>query len=518
MLTSFLDTVMTTLPETMKMGVVNDIKVEAVLNSLKEDDFDDVDVKEKLIKLKKDWAHSPKGSADIGEGFLGLLAGYGAKSQFEHIMNVGIDDTTPVTNSIFHAMAGVAQASYITSFLEVIGGLIPLVNGQAIGTAVRAQFEATGTPQIVGFGYGNIMSEAIGPFVRQEMNTLFQKTQLGLGDMSHLFHRKLVTEEQFDAAANANGYHTELAAKFLEGSKYYPGPTDFIRFAVREVFNEKVVSEYKYDQDFPANMEDRVKRAGMSIEQLKWYWRAHWELPSPNLGFQMLHRGVISESKLKKLLQVSDYAPGWIDDMLAVSYTPYSRVDARRLFSDRVLSEEQYLTSLKDIGYNDDKAGKMLEWAKINRAGPEKDLTRSMVLKAYELGLVIPEDALKYLQELGYDLDESKLILELEDNRIGQQVTIEEIKVLNYRYSRDKMTIEEYNKSMGLLGLPMKKIEGERVKARQMHEKRIKLPTKADITDWFKKGLIKIEDFKVKLSSIGYQAGDIELFAKAVML
>ncbi|GAH32948.1 unnamed protein product, partial [marine sediment metagenome] len=174
--------------------------------------------------------------------------------------------------------------------------------------------------------------------------------------------------------------------------------------------------------------------------------------------------------------------------------------------------------SLKDIGYNDEKAGNMLAWAKIQKRGPEKDLTRAMILQAYNYGLIDQTKALEYIGGMGYDDEESKLILDLEDSRAEQQVKIEEVKVLNYKFSKDVISIAEYDTAMGALGLPKTKIASERVKARQMFDKRIKLPTKADIEDWLKKGIIKLPEYKVRLSSIGYQEADIELFAKAVVI
>lgn len=510
--------VLSIIPETMKKGVIDDLKKEVSEKSLHPERYDDPVFKKALEKLKEDFSHSPEGSADIGEGFIGVLAGFQARGQFEQIMNLGIDDSTPFTNRVFQAIAGVTQMSEVAAIMGIVGGAIPLTNLQAIGTEMHQYLSSSGVAQISGFGYGNILSEALSPMISEEMNGLFLRTRLGIGDMTHLLHRKIIDIDAYLDSCKKDGISPELANNFFEGTKYYPSPGDFIRFAVREVYDETVVKKYGYDTNFPAYMKDKVEKAGMSIEQLKSFWRAHWELPSPLMGFEMLHRGIINDKTLEELLLISDYAPGWVKHMMDVSYTPYTRVDARRLFELDVLTEEEYLKSLHDIGYNDERAGKMLEWAKLQKRGPEKDLTRAMVLKAYEYGLVTSKAALEYLKGIGYDSEESELILDLEDTRREQQVTLEEIKVLNFRFSRDQMTIGEYDAAMVKLGIPLVKAQAERVKARQMHEKRIKLPTKVDIEDWFKKGLIKIDDYKVKLSSIGYQPADIELFAKAVLI
>ena len=89
----------------------------------------------------------------------------------------------------------------------------------------------------------------------------------------------------------------------------------------------------------------------MDKEVLQWYWRAHWELPSPTTGFEMLHRlhpdvlEVIGEKykemglnpddlktdldTLKELLKISDYPKYWRDRLAAISYSPLTRVDLR---------------------------------------------------------------------------------------------------------------------------------------------------------------------------------------------
>jgi hypothetical protein len=146
-------------------------------------------------------------------------------------------------------------------------------------------------------------------------------------------------------------------AQSLSDLKFYiPGAQDLITMAVRDVFNPAIVEEFGQDQDFPDEFGTYAAQQGISDFWARKYWAAHWVLPSMQMGFEMLHRRVIDEDKLKRLMAAQDIMPGWRDDLIAISYRPYTRVDIRRMHDTGVLSEDEVYDAYRDIGYNDQRA------------------------------------------------------------------------------------------------------------------------------------------------------------------
>ncbi|GAH31003.1 unnamed protein product, partial [marine sediment metagenome] len=74
----------------------------------------------------------------------------------------------------------------------------------------------------------------------------------------------------------------------------YPIPpvADIITMAVREAFTPAIAKKFGQYEDYPPEFEHWAERKGLSKDWSMRYWAAHWSLPSPSQGFEMLHRGV----------------------------------------------------------------------------------------------------------------------------------------------------------------------------------------------------------------------------------
>jgi len=77
------------------------------------------------------------------------------------------------------------------------------------------------------------------------------------------------------------GFNDKEIKILRELSWAYPSPTDFIRFAVREVFTKDAKTQEALSAEFPEDIVPYAEKAGMRKDVLMWYWKAHWELPSP---------------------------------------------------------------------------------------------------------------------------------------------------------------------------------------------------------------------------------------------
>lgn len=238
-----------------------------------------------------------------------------------------------------------------------------------------------------------------------------------------------ISEEEFEEYRQKLGWSKEDWEKFEKAHRYFPSPSDLIRFSVREVWRPEVVAKYGYDQEFPEQFKKEAAKVGMSEEVAKWYWRAHWELPSLTQGYEMLARlapdvvdffkerykkmGLDPEKiktdldTLRDLIRIHDIAPYWRDRLIAISYPPLPRVDIRRIYELALITDDELYYRLRDYGYSPKDAELMALFyrayriARSLRARYRKGWIDAEGVKQELLSIGIPEERVnEWVQEI----------------------------------------------------------------------------------------------------------------------
>lgn len=158
------------------------------------------------------------------------------------------------------------------------------------------------------------------------------------------------------------GIHPNYNHLYKELAYQIPPVADIITMAVREAFTPAIAARFGQYEDLPSEFVEWVGKKGLSREWAERYWAAHWSLPSPQQGFEMLHRGVIGEADLNMLMRALDIMPFWRDKLIQIAYRPLSRVDVRRMFALGVLDVSGVRKAYTDIGYNDYNADLMTQF------------------------------------------------------------------------------------------------------------------------------------------------------------
>jgi len=244
----------------------------------------------------------------------------------------------------------------------------------------------------------------------------------GEGESMALLRRGEINQSGFFERLAKLGFDSQAMVDMLDLKDLIPPPPDLVRMALREAFRDDVAAAWSYDEDFPPAFATWMEKQGYSQQWAKYYWRAHWALPSVSQGFEMRHRDVINEGELNQLLRISDIPRRWRENLTEIAYRPLTRVDVRRMHDMGVLTDQQVKRAYKDLGYNETNAQLMLDFtvAYNDRTGEGedkefKDITRSMVIQAYQKGLLTREQAETRLMELEYDTEAIELLLELAD-------------------------------------------------------------------------------------------------------
>jgi len=296
-------------------------------------------------------------------------------------------------------------------------------------------------------------------------------------------HRKLISDDEFYSLMQRLGYSRERADILWHTSFFYPTPSDLVSWQAREVFEEDAVRKYGLDAEFERIRKEPFYRAGMDDEQIRNYWRAHWQHASWTQVAEMLHRNQLTKDEVWEWFRLVEIPPYWRDKFIAVSYSPYTRVDVRRMWDMRTIDESELMRTYLDLGYDEEHATNMVIWTKVYTAFPdliarfrngwitsdqvldeliqmgmpanrakelletkiktpvkaerlakERDLTKTEILKGLKLGKLSQAQATALLERLGYDRAEASFIVEITMATEGSPETPLDFRALVERY------------------------------------------------------------------------------------
>lgn len=452
-----------TLVKTLAKGAIEEAKREVALKSLDENLFRTAEVRGAVTELKEAWKHSPEGSSDLFGDIIKVLVGKGAQLQFEGVSGVKILSSDTYSSRVFDQMMWITDISLLAAALEVIGSFIPTCNAQYLGIVLKEYLSDSGISQIVGFGYGMMFSNVVSPLLTYELNQKVRPSILDPLTAIRCERKVLLPKVEVDGILAKHGFSDAYIGALKEETLFYPSPLDLIRFGVRETFKEDIVSKYQYDAEYPTAIDPYILKAGLPPLWMKHYWRAHWELPSVTMGYEMLHRGLITLDELKTLLEISDVAPWWRDKLVGISYSPYTRVDTRRLYKDGVITRDEVKRTYKDLGYDDIHAENLTTWTckEITQEKKEKtkDLSQAQILLAYTDGEILKDETTTSLIALGYDNAESELLISMTDYNNYKSELAEEYNVMKAEYLAGITDKAGATKSMSELKLSQREQE-----------------------------------------------------------
>lgn len=248
--------------------------------------------------------------------------------------------------------------------------------------------------------------------------------------------------ERMKAAAVTEDKTEEL----IEANRPVPTLEDIIRFAVRDVFEPDVVARGRLDEGMPPEFVKQAAQRGLSEEDTKFFWRAHWVFPSLLQSFEMFHRLFdnpnpeirFTRADMDTLFNVADIAPGMRERLQAIAFRPIGRVDIRRfdalgIFGTGELRRTKLIRAYRELGFSPTDAANQTEFTIRLNDKDDKEFSRSQILELFRSGLPrenTREAAETALQKLGFTEDKIKLMLDLEDLKIidvEERIVIDEV-------------------------------------------------------------------------------------------
>jgi len=328
--------------------------------------------------------------------------------------------------------------------------------------------------------------------------------------------RGTITREKLYERMHELGYTDTRIAEIVPTWEMLPGPQDLFTMVAHEAFEPDMYKMMGLEAEFPTEQVNWLKKQGISEAWARKYWIAHWQQPSLEMGFEMLHRGIIDLKTLDMLFRTVEIPQYWRDKITRIAYTPYTRVDARRMHALGVLSDEELIRSFMDIGYDVAHAVKMAEFTIRDNANAEHQLTRSTILSSYEKKLISRTDAKELLVSQNLSGAAAEYYLTLSD--YNQQLALQDLLLENLhdRYILRDITERQARDALGATGMLGDRINAL-IEAWNLEAyKHTKTPSLSDLSDFLLRGIISEAQYRDSMSRLGYKAVSINWYVKAL--
>lgn len=427
--------------------------------------------------------------ADAGSELSKVLAGsidkaFNSPEGFFKALNSRIDDISTViddlkagkfhsTEEFFSAIFGNQPATGLARGLIILASVIP--------TLISA-VNMAGEPALDAFGQLVQQDSPVKLLSPSDYLTAYFKKAISFDYMKDKLAKQGINEEQMTVLLNASvtdpDFGTMIQAKrrgfitdkewkdYIEDQRLdagsreiieqvmniLPNPQDLTRIADKRIWGLNLPEKYGQYTELPDNYIKYMGQQGYDEQFTKWFWAAHWELPSPNQIFEMYQRHVINYEDMQAYLALTDWLPFFRDKLLAISYNPLTRVDIRRMYGLGMFNHDELIKRYEAIGFSPDDSALMARFTELYESQTgDNELEKlqakivTAVERLYVTNKITRDEAVNRLMALGKDRQIAELSLNyLEYEKTAQ---IEQNKLQNYQTRAIKLIIDSYKKA-----------------------------------------------------------------------
>lgn len=331
-----------------------------------------------------------------------------------------------------------------------------------------------------------------------------------LGILTRLWHRGEITDTTFNSMLKALKYSDDDIALIKPALFQYPGVSDLVTMAVREVFDPELAESLGLFGDMPQEFLDEAEKAGLPVKYARMFWGAHWTPPAIGQAFEMFHRGLIEEDELMDLIRINDYMPNYRGKLKDIAYKLPTRIDTRRVYDDGFISYDELYEITLGQGYSPEHAQMMTDWVDNRYGEARKEIAKGEVLKLYKLGYYSESDALDALATMGYsEAARFELIVKV-DMEKAEKEKKDLLKLMKKAFVTEEL--DENIITGRLTGAGLSRIEIELLFADWTIEVKtiIKLLSKEDIEKLFMADLWDNDQARAYLQRVGYNINDTD--------
>lgn len=419
-------------------------------------------------------------------------------------------------------------------------------------------------PLSVGMLLGIIMGMMRGPMSlgSQFINKMIRSTYLREDDAVQALFRGIQTEEDLRENLAKRGYHPTEIDAFIEVSRAFPPLVDMIRFADFGAFDPTIIEMWREYYDAPGWIVEPLSKLGLTVEWINKYWFSHWRQPGRFELGEMHRRGLIDDTIVRNAYLTQGFSAFWQDNLLELVKEPWTRVDVRRMWEMRIISEERLRKAYHALGYYDEWLEGMVLWTKVYVAFPDlmarytkgwinledvkselralgmpeerieemietkvkkaaetlpegeesREFTKSEILDGYRRRMFSEEETRDMLTGLNYGPEQVSFYIDREDLKREQEYKDAFVKRYKTLYVEGVMPWPDVAEALSIVGLTEAEIS--ELKPLWEAEKlwKVARPTRANLDKFLKEGVIDETTYRDEMRGMGYSDRYIDWF------
>ncbi len=343
-------------------------------------------------------------------------------------------------------------------------------------------------------------------------------------EIMQLFWRGELSKDGAINRMSELGYTPDRVAELMQLWERIPGLSDIVRYLGKEAFEPAMIRQFGLLDEYPrAETEKWAAKQGLDPIWAEKEWISHWRDIGVTQILAGLHRRItlrngdrVDEKYVDDYLRLIEI-PGPIRDIVQqTSYSPYTRVDARRMHDMKVLSDDELVGVYMDQGYDLDHATNMALFTIRYNQRDGKTFSASDIEKAYEDGDVSFSDAVTLLVEAGHDESYAGYLLsrvDLEKERAKRLDAAESVKA---QYISNLINDTEVKNR--LLGIGFTSQRASELVARwsALRVANAKLPSKTDLDKMLRHRIITEVEYRTEMNKLGYDERFVKWYLELV--
>lgn len=335
-----------------------------------------------------------------------------------------------------------------------------------------------------------------------------------------LWRRNVLPEgwrDYFDDARRA-GWTQERINALKDISYVIPNPQTLKQFIIHNVDDDAFAAKYGLDTGITQEYFDRAKMLGYTEADAKRIYRTEWAFPQLFILRTMYAAGEVSETDFRTILGATGMAPYFVDALSKSLAPKLTLADIKDLYKYQVISADEIVAKLEDIGI----AGSLAEqyktlWiASVKLAAPVdqtaaqtkaatvKGLSEGIIKENYIDGAITRDQASAYLKEIGYAEEEISLNLNVWDITIKKATVTQTIAAIKEEAKARTISLNDAIIAIQQLDLSPAQVAQYTTEVEQYMTAKTKTPTLAEVTKWFKDGLLTTQEYVNGLELLGY--------------
>jgi hypothetical protein len=326
-----------------------------------------------------------------------------------------------------------------------------------------------------------------------------------------LYRRGDITESQLDNRLAELGFTAERRSELKKLAVRIPPLQDVIRYMGKEAFEPDMIGLFGLMADYPAEAEEWAAKQGLDKRWAAAEWVSHWKDLGIEFMLSALHRGIklsdgtpIDFKFLDRYMGLIEIPPKLREIVVKTAYSPYTRVDVRRMYALGVLDENQVMQSYRDIGYDEEHATNLTKFTILDVEKEQKSLTRSDIESGFKDGDLTVFEAVSYLKDIGYKEDFANYLIYRADLVKQRSERQSKIDYIREHFTGNLIPENQARNDLLALGVTVAKANDYISQWKVVILKNAKLPSKTDLDKFFRQKLINESQYKEEMARLGY--------------